>query len=95
MVYIFIYCWILFANILLRIFTFILIRILVCVYILSFWFWYQSNSFLKWIGKRSLLFSEKDYEESALFPLETFGRIPQWDNQGLEIFFMGGLELQI
>ena len=24
-----------------------------------------------------IMHSEKDYEESALFPLETFGRIPQ------------------
>ena len=50
------------------------------------WCWHQGkNSFIKWFGTCSLLYSGADCVELALVPLRTFSRAPRQNHLGLEI----------
>ena len=88
--------YILFANILLRIFGLYSLRILACSFLSEMSL--SGFGIIKWIREyvSSLLFSRWDYVELILIFLYIFGSILQWNYLGLETFLNGRvIKLQI
>lgn len=80
MYYFYIYCWICFGNILLRISTPLCMKGIKLYFFFTcstlMWFWYQSYmSLIKWVGKCSLFFFLEELSRISLFLLQVFGRI--------------------